>query len=180
MTCGISLINFSYLTHHEYTGGQDFHSDSCWPDKPVCVCVCSWMCLFLCGLESVWDMNYHPSPPKKYKQIQYAKKAITPYLCPCQLCASVHVAAYFEFMHPSFAGKASSEQFTTEMTAYTVKLFHTRCRLAYHYCSFALLLPSSPLWALSDIHIAWEYCWLLVAQTYKRAGMHARTPQHSL
>lgn len=51
-------------------------------------------------------------------------------LCPCQLCASVHVAAYFKFMHFSFAGKASSEQFTTKMTVYTVKPFHTRRSLA--------------------------------------------------
>lgn len=159
----------------------------------VCVCVAECVC-FCVGwnLFGIWIII--PPPPKninKYNMHVWPKKAIRPYLCPCQLCASVHVAAYFEFMHPSFAGKASSEQFTTEMTVYTVKLFHTRCRLAYHYCSFALLLPSSPLWALSDIHIAWEYCWLLVAQTYRRAGiqsltkkymcrMHARTPQHSL
>ncbi len=111
---------------YEYTEGQDFGLTS------QCMCVCSW-----CSWESVvvwvgicsgYELSF---PPKKninkYNMYVWPEKAVRPDLCPCQLCASVHVAAYLKFMRFSFAGKASSEQFTTKMTTHTVKPFHTRC-----------------------------------------------------
>lgn len=116
-------------------------------------------------------MNYpsptHPHTKTNHKNNKWTK---TTRFGQRKLSDLISCAAYFKFMHSSVLDKAWN--MTWGMTC--MKMTYCRaisremqpCLTSLQLCfvSHPHTFLSSPLRALSNIHFAWEYCWIVVTQ----------------
>lgn len=142
------------------------------------VCVHAHKSVFLCVLESVCEYELSLSKNiNKCNMYVWPKKAVRLDLCPCLLCASLHVVAYFKLMHFSFAGKTSLEQFRTKITVYSLNYIlksHFTWDAALHNITVVLLCCQSPHTLFSSTQSTqWHLYYMRILRGTSNTAKHA-------